>query len=65
MPNIPEIIVKEAIQAYAKNDGYWLKLCQFGDDIDISVLNKLEKQNIVKNEKDGRKIKTILSSLPF
>jgi hypothetical protein len=45
--------------------GTSLKLCQFGDDIDISVLNKLEKKNIVKNGKDGRKIKTILSSLPF
>ena len=45
MPNIPEIIVREAIQAYAKNDGCWLKLCQFGDDIDISVLNKLEAEH--------------------
>ena len=42
MPDTPKIIVKklteqivrEAIQAYAENDGYWLKLCQFGDDID-------------------------------
>lgn len=33
------------IQAYAENDGYWLKLCQFGDDIDISVLNKLEEEH--------------------
>ena len=30
---------------YAENDGYWLKLCQFGDDIDISVLNKLEEED--------------------
>src|SRR6476660_2260429 len=52
-PNTPQIIVKkltepivrEAIEAYAKNDGYWLKLCQFGDDIDISVLNKLEEEH--------------------
>ena len=52
-PDIPKIIVKklteqivrEAIQAYAENDGYWLKLCQFGDDIDISVLNKLEAEH--------------------
>ena len=43
MPDTPKILVKklteqilrEAIQAYAENDGYWLKLCQFGDDIDI------------------------------
>ena len=53
MPASPKIIVKklteqivrEAIQAYAENDGYWLKLCQFGDDIDISVLNKLEAEH--------------------
>lgn len=53
MPDTPKIIVKklteqivrEAIQAYAENDGYWLKLCQFGDDIDISVLNKLEAEH--------------------
>jgi hypothetical protein len=53
MPDAPKIIVKklteqivrEAIQAYAENDGYWLKLCQFGDDIDISVLNKLEEEH--------------------
>ena len=52
-PYSPRIIVKklskeiitEAIQAYAQNDGYWLKLCQFGDDLDISVLNKLEAQH--------------------
>ena len=52
-PNTPKIIVKkltepivrEAIEAYAENDGYWLKLCQFGDDIDISVLNKLEEEH--------------------
>lgn len=53
MPDTPKIIVKklteqivrEAIQAYAENDGYWLKLCQFGDGIDISVLNHLEAEH--------------------
>ena len=52
-PDTPKIIVKkltepivrEAIEAYAEDDGYWLKLCQFGDDIDISVLNKLEEEH--------------------
>jgi hypothetical protein len=42
---LTEPIVREAIEAYAENDGYWLKLCQFGDDIDISVLNKLEEEH--------------------
>ena len=49
LPYSPSIIVKklthkiitEAIHAY----GYWLKLCQFGDDLDISVFNKLEAQH--------------------
>ena len=52
-PDTPKIIVKKltkpivrkAIEAYAENDGYWLKLCQFGDDIDISVLSKLEAKH--------------------
>ena len=48
---LTEPIVKEAIQAYAKNDGYWLKLCQFGDAIDISVLNNLEAEHIKEWEK--------------
>lgn len=60
MPDTPKIIVKklteqivrEAIQAYAENDGYWLKLCQFGDDIDISVLNKLEAEHRNEWEED-------------
>ena len=53
-PNAPTIIVKkltyeivaEAVEAYLKldDDGYWLKLCQFGDNIDISVFNKLDSQ---------------------
>jgi len=53
-PGAPTIIVKkltneiitEAVEAYLKldDDGYWLKLCQFGDNIDISVFNKLDSQ---------------------
>ena len=53
-PSTPTIIVKkltkeiitEAVEAYldADDDGYWLKLCQFGDNIDISVLNQLDSQ---------------------
>ncbi len=37
-------IVTEAIKAYAEGEGYWLKLCQFGDELDISVLNKLDAE---------------------
>lgn len=53
-PDAFDIIVKqltreniiEAITEYAKNDGYWLKLRQFSDEIDISILNKLEADHI-------------------
>ena len=59
-PDTPKIIVKklteqivrEAIQAYVENDGYWLKLCQFGDDIDISILNKMEAEHRKELELD-------------
>lgn len=42
---LTEPIVREAIEAYAEDDGYWLKLCQFGDAIDISILDKLEEEH--------------------
>lgn len=45
-----EQIVREAIQTYAENDRYWLKLSQFGDDIDIFVLTKLEEEHRKKWE---------------
>ena len=38
-------IVTEAIQAYAEDDGFWLKLHQFAISIDISILNKLEEEH--------------------
>jgi hypothetical protein len=52
-PGTPVIVVKqltkktvnEAIEAYAEDEGYWLKLCQFGDELDISIFNKLEAQH--------------------
>ena len=45
MKKLTKEIVTEAIQAYAENDGYWLKLHQFADDIDISVLHQLEAED--------------------
>ena len=52
-PGTPKIIVKkltkeivtEAIQAYAEDTGYWLKLHQFANSIDISIFNKLEAEH--------------------
>ena len=35
------IFIEEAINEYALNDGYWLKLHQFADSIEISILNNL------------------------
>ena len=51
-PGTPMIVVKkltkeivtEAIKAYAEGEGYWLKLCQFGDELDIAILNKLDAE---------------------
>lgn len=52
-PSSPIIIVKkltkqiieEAILAYSEDNAYWLKLCHFGDSINISVLNQLQKEH--------------------
>ena len=38
-------IIEEALLAYAEDNAYWLKLCQFGNSIDISVLNQLQKEH--------------------
>ena len=56
-PEKPLIIVKqltkqfieEAINEYALNDGYWLRLNQFADTIaiDISILNKFSQPVLV------------------
>lgn len=51
-PGTPMIVVKkltkeiftEAIKAYQEGEGYWLKLCQFGDELYISVFNKLNAE---------------------
>ncbi len=43
---LTEEIITEAIKAYAKDDGYWLKLYQFANAIDISVFDKLQAQHI-------------------
>lgn len=37
-------IIEEALFDYAENDAYWLKLCHFGNVIDISVLDQLQEK---------------------
>ena len=52
-PEVPLIIAKqltqqfieEAINDYALNDGYWLKLHQFANTMDISILNNLLEEH--------------------
>ena len=45
-------IVPEAVQAYAEDAGYWLKLHKFADCIDIPVLDKLEVEHRKEWEED-------------
>ena len=48
---LTEEIVTQAIQAYAEyDDGSWLKLHQFADSIDISILHKLEAEDRKESE---------------
>ena len=52
-PGYPFIIVKkltkeiitEAIEAYASDDAYWLKLYHFAGKIDTAVFNKLQTEH--------------------
>lgn len=48
----PEII-SEAVEAYMKDrpDGYWLKLSYFGNDIDISVFDQLQAEEVNQSKK--------------
>jgi hypothetical protein len=41
-------IINETLEAYAKDDGFWLKLYHFGSRIDIPVFDELQ----VKHEKE-------------
>ncbi len=42
-------IITEALEAYAADDAFWLKLHHFADDIDISVFDELQ----AKHEKES------------
>ena len=39
-------IITEALEAYAEDDAYWLKLYQFASEIDISVFDELQAKHI-------------------
>lgn len=38
-------IIEETIQAYAENNGYWLRLYHFASKIDMSVFDKLQAEH--------------------
>lgn len=46
----PEIIT-ETLEEYCKDDAFWLKLYQFGSEIDISVLDQLNMKHQKEKEK--------------
>lgn len=41
----PEII-SEALEAYAEDNAFWLKLHQFADEIDISIFDELQAKHV-------------------
>ena len=46
-------IIHEAVEAYMNDrpDGYWLKLSYFGNDIDISVFDQLQAEEVEQSKK--------------
>jgi len=39
-------IISEAIQAYASDEGYWLKLYHFAGNVDTAVFNQLQAEHM-------------------
>lgn len=39
-------IITEALEAYAKDNAFWLKLHQFASEIDISVFDELQAKHV-------------------
>jgi len=39
-------IITEALEAYAEDNAFWLKLHQFASEIDISVLDELQAKHV-------------------
>ena len=46
----PEIIT-EALEAYAEDNGFWLKLHQFASEIDISIFDELQAKHVKESIK--------------
>jgi hypothetical protein len=43
---LTEEIITEALEAYAEDDAFWLKLHQFATEIDISVFDELKVKHV-------------------
>jgi hypothetical protein len=50
--SLTEEIIMEAIQAYAEDDGFWLKFQHFDIEIDSAILNKMEAKHRKELELD-------------
>ena len=46
MRKLTQEIIAEAIEAYAKDNAFWLKLYAFASEIDISVLDELQAKHV-------------------
>ena len=46
MRKLTQEIITEALEAYAEDNAFWLKLHHFANKIDISILDELEAKHI-------------------
>ena len=46
MRKLTQEIITEALEAYAEDNAFWLKLHQFASKIDISVFDELQAKHI-------------------
>ena len=52
-------VITEAIEAYAKDDAYWLKLHHFGLDIGLDVFDKLQKSQDEEDEEFDKELSNL------
>ena len=46
MRKLTQEIITEALEAYAEDNGFWLKLHEFASEIDISVFDELQAKHV-------------------
>jgi len=52
-------VITEAIEAYAKDDAYWLKLHHFALDIGLDVFDKLQKSQDEEDEEFDKELSNL------